>query len=259
MFSQHLALACISFFGSVFGFFVIARINADDCQIIQGCQSALIALAVACFVTCHQLFCPKDSDAVIQLHAHAFRVHVAQLQDRLGQICFGSRGDECKCALAVNLDVNTVKVRKTDQEIVFGIVIVFGFGNLVKCGKQARTQGGLVQRGHAVGNICVFLAQLCLVGVHHLGRQNRHLGTLCGRVFLRHYEIGLSVRLLQQIGRDQQREELTVLQRLVNILRKAFTGGQEFVVPNGNVAVFGILVDQSHQLVGVAAVLFAVA
>ena len=111
----------------------------------------------------------------------------------------------------------------------------------------------------AIGNILIFIPQFVFVRFLHLGRQNIHPSLLGIGVLMRHNIVRLSVHVLQQIRRDQKREQLAVLHHPLDIFTETLAGSQELVIPNRNIPILGVTVDQLHELVGVVAVLFAVA
>ena len=57
----------------------------------------------------------------------------------------------------------------------------------------------------------------------------------------------------------KKREKFAALKHFINVFLEAFANGQKFIVPYGNIPTEIVLVDHTHQFLGMATVLFSVA
>ena len=138
------------------------------------------------------------------------------------------------------------------------IGIIGGDGNFLDSFRQRPLERGIILCRNTWGDTLVFFRQDRSVCGFHLYGQNINTGGFGSRIFLFHDEIGLAIRFLQQLRCHQKGKKLAAVQNLVDALQKTFTGGQKLIIPDSNIVALGIAMDHTHQLVGIAPIIFSV-
>ena len=122
-------------------------------------------------------------------------------------------------------------------------------------GSQKLRQAAGVLRRDGAGDPAVKAPELALVGLDHLHRGDGLSALHRHRILDVHYVVDL----VDDVGGDGEDEEGALLQGPGYELVEVFAGGEELVVPDGDVSGEIVLVDELHELLGVLPVLFPVA
>ena len=110
--------------------------------------------------------------------------------------------------------------------------------------------------------------QLIAIGLNHLGRQNIHTHIPCLGILVLHYEIFLKLAVFieiffKQIWCNQKGEKIALFLHhfhgLLYIFSPAFTGSKKLIVPYRYISATGDVMYNSHQLVCIVTVFFAIA
>ena len=198
---------------------------------------------------------PGNGSLVVSCHAQAFPVHTHQLFHGFGKSGFGGTGDQCQRPFVVGFHIHTAQIGKTDEEIMLRRGIVFQNGKPLHLLQQGGSESLFVVGIRDGRNAGIVLRQCRAIRCHHFRRQNGLPGSLCHGV-LRGHDV---INFIDQIRSHRQNKQTAFLQSLPNGVVEIFSRSQKFIVPDGNVPAEIVLVYQPHQLLRIAAVLFAVA
>ena len=155
----------------------------------------------------------------------------------------------------VCLHVDAAEVRKPDEEIMLGVVIIFAHGDIEQCLLQCGGECLFIVCFRTFGDILIFPFQFPATCLYKLCGQNFLSCLLCRRIFHGHDVI----LFVHEVRRDGKRKKLAFCHCLGNGIVEIFAGCEKFVVPNGDIAAKLVFMNEPHQFLRIFSILFAIA
>ena len=197
---------------------------------------------------------PVECLAVIKPDTDAGFVHIIKFFHRLDQSRLRSRGDKPDASFPVYLHINAIKIRKSDQEIMLRLAVIFSCRYLLYPFQQRLADNVPLFSADTFWYAFKLLFKFLSVRFFCLNGQYRLATPARLRVFMR----ADVVFLVDQIWRYQQREEFALFQCFSDVFVKFLARHQVFVIPYGNIPAQRVFMYEPHELVRKPPVLFPV-
>ena len=250
---MYLIESCLSCFQHSKRILCIAQTTQLYDQLIS---SFLCLFRLICFSQKQDLlFTPFDTFIIIPCDTFSGLVHDGKLLHRLWNTCFRCTFDQLTCPLCIDFNIDPVQIGKTYQEIMLLVLIVGFDSHCLDLFQKGGAEFIVLFPSHTGRKSFIILIKSATVSLLHLHRQHRLFLLHCSWVFRSHDVVDF----VHKVRCHDQRKKVAPFKHLTDRLVEVLAGSKELIVPDGNIAVLKIAMDQSHKLLCLSPVLLAVA